>query len=46
MVNNYNNINKTNIYVSTQIIEYKKDHDICGWKSRFSGLGLTDTTMS
>jgi ribosomal protein L18 len=28
MVNNSNNINKTNNHISPQIIEHKKDHDI------------------
>ena len=31
MINNSNNINKTNSHLSPQIIEHKKDHDIWIW---------------
>jgi len=33
MVNNSTNINKTKNYISAQIIEHKRDHNMCGWKS-------------
>ena len=35
MVRNSTNINKTNSYLSPQLIEHKKDHNNCQWKSRF-----------
>jgi hypothetical protein len=38
MVNNSTDINKTNIHLSTQIIEHNKDYDKWRWKSR-SGTG-------
>jgi len=33
MFNNSTNINKMNNHISTEIIDYKKDHDIWHWKS-------------
>jgi hypothetical protein len=35
MVNNSTNINKINNHLSSQLIEHKKDHDICQRKSMF-----------
>ena len=43
MVNNSTNINKTNNYNSTQLIEHKEDHAIYRWKSPCPGLRRTQT---
>ena len=43
MVNNYTNINKMNNYLTPQIIEHNKDHEMCRWKSTF--WIETDTKM-
>jgi len=41
MVNNSNNIKKTNNRISPQLTEHKKDHYIWRWKSRFwLGTGI------
>jgi hypothetical protein len=45
MVKNSTNINKTNSYLSPQLIENKKDHNNCQWKSR-SYLETGTTSMS
>ena len=41
IVNYSNNVNKSKNYVSPQIIEYKKEDDVCRWESRIPGLGST-----